>query len=91
MVLQSFQNLSEHSPEHETIQFEEHSSIQKKLKIEPNPTQVKYNHTTGRSKTKNLKSGLMVLQSLQNVSEHRLEHETIQFEEHSSIEKILKI
>ena len=90
MVLQSLQDVSEHLLERKTIQFEEHPSIQKKLKIEPNPTQAEHHHTRGPSKTKNFKSGLMVLQSLQDVSEHILERKTIHFEEQPSIRKMLK-
>ena len=65
--------------------------MQKKLKMEPNPTQVEYHHTIRLSKTKNFKSGVIVLQSLQKVSEYRLDWETIQFDEHTSIQKKLKI
>ena len=60
MVLQSFQNVSEHRLEHETIQFEEHSSIEKELKIEPNPTQAKHCHTTGPNPSKTLSYNWMV-------------------------------
>ena len=90
MVLQSLLNISENCPERIAFNFEEHTSIQRKLKKQSKSTQAKPRYISIISKTENFKRGLMVLQSLQNVSEHFPEQIAIHLEEHTSIQKKVK-
>ena len=91
MALKSLQNFSVHRPERKPIQFEEPLSKEKKLDFEAKSTQAKNNHTTGLSKTKNFKIGQVLLQSVQNISEHCPERKRIQFEEHLSKQRKFEI
>ena len=63
-MLQSLWNVPEHRLERKTIHFEKYSSPQKKLKNQPNPTQVKYHLPSVPPKTKIYKIGLLLLQSI---------------------------
>ena len=90
LVLQSIYNITEHQMGHKTVQFEEVTSIQKKMRNEQNPTQVTYSLPLIPPKTKNYKTGLFVLQSIYNICVHGLERKTIHFVGLPSKQKKLK-